>query len=751
MDNPATRDLSASRTAAATQQRWIAVLFLAVVAAMCVLVAGATFALNAARAYVGGEGLWAKSQKRAVHHLLRHAETLDARDFAAYQRDIAVPFADRRAREALIATPPDYDAAYQALLEGHNHPDDAGAMVAIVRHFGGIDDLQRAMALWTRADAWVVELDQVAHRLRDATSQPVVDRARVGVLVGKILRVDDELTAHENEFSATVGATARRVARAVPIIACASGAALLALVIVLAQRLLRRVRRSEAQRAKFLEHASDVFALVDAQGSMSFIAPSVRGTLGYEPSELIGRPAFDLIHSEDVRSVAERLAVAFAHPGEPQSAEFRFRHRDGSYRIMEAIGTAHVDDGEVEVIVTSRDVTERRMLEQELLRAQKMESIGRLAGGIAHDFNNVLTALIGHAEQARADLQGAPAIRAELDEIVHGAERAAALTRQLLAFARRQVIAPKVIDLGSLLLGLREMLRRLLGNAISLSIEIDPELGPVRADPGQIEQIVVNLAVNARDAMPDGGRVEIALANLVVEGAAPARRALRPGDYVVLSVSDSGVGFDEETARHLFEPFFTTKPDGAGTGLGLATCYGIATQSGGDIWVSSRPGAGARFDVLLPRASEAARPDAIAPSAEELPRGSETVLVVEDEEAVRRVTVRSLRAWGYRVFEAADGEAALALPALREGAVDLIVSDVMMPRLGGVALAEELERQSSRTRVLLVSGYTNDARLEAGMRLAALPFLHKPFTRDELARAVRNALDSCASGARSEA
>jgi PAS domain S-box-containing protein len=275
------------------------------------------------------------------------------------------------------------------------------------------------MAVWTRADSGIAELDRVARQLLDATSQPIIDRDRIEGLVATILRIDDRLTVDEDEFSFTVGATARRVARVLPIIASVAGAALLALALLLARRLMRRVRRSEAQRAKLFEHASDVFALIDAHARVTFVSPSVRGTLGYEPAELVGHTAFEFIPAEDIGRTAERIRVALAKPGEAQRVEFSFRHRDGGFRILEAIGTGYVGDGATEVIVTARDVTERRMLEQELLRAQKMESIGRLAGGIAHDFNNVLTALIGHAEQARAELQGSPAILAELDEIVH--------------------------------------------------------------------------------------------------------------------------------------------------------------------------------------------------------------------------------------------------------------------------------------------------------------------------------------------
>jgi PAS domain S-box-containing protein len=715
------------------EQRWLIGLFVVVVASQCLLWAGAVFLMNAARAYVAGEARWSTAQKSAVRHLLRYTADRDASALAEYQREIAVPLADRRAREALLGAHRDEAAARAALIEGRNHPEDVGAMVALVLHFRWLPELAHAIDVWERADAAIEELDAIARALRDSAG-----RGPVAASAAAIRRVDAQLTALEEEFSATLGLAARRVARVALVGASAATAAILALAALLASRLLREQRRAEVQSRKLVEHAADVFNIFDPAGRYRYSSPAVERLLGWTQEDLQGRTALELVHPDDRADVASRLAVAVSNPNRPERVELRFRCKDGSYRNFESIGTSHVFDGEIEVVVVSRDVTERRALEQELLRAQKMESIGRLAGGIAHDFNNVLTALMGHAEQARSDPSNTALVRAELDEILSSAERAARLTRQLLAFARRQVIAPEVIDLGRLVLNLREMLRRLLGDAITLAIRIDPALGAVRADPGQIEQVLVNLVVNARDAMPEGGRVSIEATHRTLDAASQVG-ALPAGAYVVLSVADTGAGIDPETAAHLFEPFYTTKDGGKGTGLGLATCYGIVTQAGGDICVTSDPARGTRFDVLLPRVFEAPSGEGGA-ARREAPRGAETILVVEDEPRVRRVTVRSLRSLGYRVLEAADGEDALAVLA-REGDVALVVSDVVMPRLGGPALAERIAQRWPQVGVLLVSGYSEDARLRAPAA-APVRFLEKPFGREELARAVRVALDA---------
>jgi signal transduction histidine kinase len=385
-----------------------------------------------------------------------------------------------------------------------------------------------------------------------------------------------------------------------------------------------------------------------------------------------------------------------------------------------------------------------RSLEAQLNLSQRMEAVGQLAGGIAHDFNNILTAISGYADLLLADIPEGDHRRKDVEEIHQAAQRAASLTQQLLAFSRRQVMQPKIIDLNTLVAEIEKMLRRLIGEDILFATVLHPRLGNVRADPGQLEQVIVNLAVNARDAMPQGGRLTIETRNVELdETYAADHPGVTPGRYVLLAVSDTGMGMSEETRAHIFEPFFTTKARGKGTGLGLATVYGIVQQTGGHIWAYSEQGRGTTMRVYLPRVDQPAqpieRPEEAAP--EDL-RGNETILLVEDETAVRAVTRQLLERSGYRVLEASDGPAALALvekagPRLQ---VDLLLTDVIMPGMSGRELADQLSAQRPQLRVLYMSGYTDDAVVRHGMLDPDLSYLEKPFRPAKLLAKVRETL-----------
>jgi PAS domain S-box-containing protein len=396
------------------------------------------------------------------------------------------------------------------------------------------------------------------------------------------------------------------------------------------------------------------------------------------------------------------------------------------------------------------DITERkraeealRRSEEQLRQSQKMEAIGRLAGGIAHDFNNLLTAIMGYSEFFLNELDPDDQRRRLVQEIHKTAERAASLTGQLLAFSRKQVLQPRVLDLNAVLSGIEKMLRRLIGEDIDLITRFAPDLGTVKVDPGQIEQVILNLAVNARDAMPRGGKLTIETANVNLdEDYARRHVGVTPGAYVMLAVSDTGSGMDPETQSRIFEPFFTTKTHGGGTGLGLATVYGIVKQSGGHIWVYSEPGRGSTFKIYFPRVEEAA--DELKPrSAFAQPtQGSETILLVEDEEIVREVAERILVYQGYKVLVARDANDALRLCETHEGPIHLMVTDVVMPQMSGRALAEQVVHLRPETKVLYVSGYTDNAIVHHGVLEEGTAFLGKPFTPDALAKKVREVLDS---------
>ncbi len=388
-----------------------------------------------------------------------------------------------------------------------------------------------------------------------------------------------------------------------------------------------------------------------------------------------------------------------------------------------------------------RDITEGKNLEEQLRQSQKLESIGMLAGGIAHDFNNLLTAIIGYSDLTLLRLREEDPLHRNVSEVKRAAERAASLTRQLLAFSRKQVLQPKVIDLNSTVSELEKMLRRLIGEDVELRTVLAPNLGSVKADPGQIEQVIMNLAVNARDAMPRGGKLIVETANVNLDDEYAKRHAsVAPGAYVMLAVSDTGVGIDEQTRKRIFEPFFTTKETGKGTGLGLSTVYGIVKQSGGHIWVYSEVGRGTTFKVYLPRVDEGAQEYRRSAEVEEDLSGAETILLAEDEELVRTLARQVLEAYGYRVLEAANGGAALLICERHGETVDLLLTDVVMPEMSGRILAERLRQLRPAMKVLYMSGYTDNAIVHQGELDEGMNFIQKPFTPQALARKVREVL-----------
>jgi two-component system cell cycle sensor histidine kinase/response regulator CckA len=424
--------------------------------------------------------------------------------------------------------------------------------------------------------------------------------------------------------------------------------------------------------------------------------------------------------------------------------EMRGERKDGgtAWTFQNASLLADEQAGEVIVEGTVSDITERRHLEEQLRQSQKMEGIGQLAGGIAHDFNNLLTTVLGYSDMALSQLPAQDPIREDILEIQKAGQRASNLTRQLLAFSRKQVFEPRVIDLNALIAESSRMLARLIGEHIHFVTELDPELASVRADPGQVEQVIVNLVVNARDAMPEGGTLTMRTANAdVVASNARDHSGVAPGRYVVIAVRDTGVGIDPETQKRIFEPFFTTKEKPQGTGLGLATVYGIVSQSGGQIFVASEPGRGSTFAIYLPRVEEHAAVAGAAPAPAAVRRGSETILLVEDEDAVRGLTRRCLESSGYTVLQAASAEEALPIAASHTGRLDLLLTDVIMPGASGPELARRLLEKRPGTRVLYVSGYTDASMASQGALDDGASFLQKPFTLESLARKVREVLD----------
>jgi PAS domain S-box-containing protein len=499
-------------------------------------------------------------------------------------------------------------------------------------------------------------------------------------------------------------------------------------------RTLEGLRRSEDRYRTLVESLEDVVFSLDGQGRFLYVSGSI-ARYGYPPEEVIGRFFSAFVHPEDLPGLEASLRVTLAGDAEPY--EFRTLDRQGNVRFVRTSSRAVTVGGKQIVSGVMVDVTEQRRVQKQLEMAQRLEAVGQLAGGIAHDFNNLLLVINTTAELAMDELSTSDPTRADLDEIRQAGQRAASLTRQLLAFSRRQVLAPKVIGLNDVVRGLEGMLHRLLDESIRIEFRLASALGHVRADPGQVEQVIVNLAVNARDAMPNGGTLAIETSSVV---GSSEHGGIEPGQpYVRLSVEDSGVGMTQETARHIFEPFFTTKEFGKGTGLGLATVWGIVQQSGGSICVRSEPGQGTRFDVFFPRLGEHETPETQFdhPSAE---GDGEIVLVVEDADAVRRLTERILRAVGYRVLCASNGEEALSSYGRPDVRVDLLLTDVVMPSMSGRQLADRMREVHPHLRVLYISGYTDDAIVHHGVLGPDTHFLSKPFVPSELRSKVRGIL-----------
>jgi PAS domain S-box-containing protein len=509
-----------------------------------------------------------------------------------------------------------------------------------------------------------------------------------------------------------------------------------------------RLNASYLRFSTVTQSARDAIISTDAQGDITFWNRSAEGTFGYTEEEVIGQPITMLIAESD------RAAYAAGLP-DPNSDDLTFGHilevtglrKDGtSFPSEFSLAALHGREGTALTAVV-RDVIERkqsqdtlRQREEQLRQAQKMEAIGRLAGGVAHDFNNLLMAIHGYAEMLIHNLAPGDERRADAEEIVKAADRAAGLTRQLLAFSSRQVVTQQAVALDQLVQNMQNMLQRVIGPDIHMSTEVWPDLTPVLADTTQVEQILVNLVINARDAMPTGGKIRIELRNVELDkiGVA-AHPSLQPGDYVEMSITDSGTGMDSDTLSRIFEPFFTTKEKDKGTGLGLATVYGIVQQNNGAIEVQSRIGHGTTFYVYLPRATDLGKP---APIMVSPAGGTETILLVEDDDRVRALVSNMLRKNGFTVLLASAGDQALEIAARHRGRIHMLLTDVLMPGLNGRMLSERLTTSRPETRVLYMSGYSDDDIMRLGVKKAAAHFIQKPFSVDALVHKIRDTLSS---------
>jgi PAS domain S-box-containing protein len=481
-----------------------------------------------------------------------------------------------------------------------------------------------------------------------------------------------------------------------------------------------------------------------ADNPIIYASPSFSSLTGYGVDEIIGRNCRFLQGVDtDAATVAKvRAAVEAGHACTVELLNYR---KDGSsFWNQLALSPVLDDQGQLlHFVGVQTDVTERRQLEAQLLQAQKMEAIGQLAAGIAHDFNNVLSVVLGYSSVIYEALEANDPLRGDIEEVRRAGDRATKLVRQLLAFSRRQMLEPRVLDLGQLVLGTEQMLQRLLGADVALSLFTDSALGAIEADPTQLEQVVMNLAVNARDAMPDGGKLSIELANVELDTAYVASHAgVSAGRYVMLAVTDSGMGMTSTTREHIFEPFFTTKDAGKGTGLGLATVFGIVKQSKGHIWVYSEPGLGTTFKVYFPRVDKPLPHQRPTPPPPPLSlRGNETILLVEDDEQLRLMVCMILRRQGYEVLDAQNGGEALLICEQHPAKIDLLLTDVVMPRMNGKQLAERLVPLRNGMKVLFMSGYTDNAVIHHGALETGAAFIPKPITPNSLLKRVREVLE----------
>ncbi len=503
------------------------------------------------------------------------------------------------------------------------------------------------------------------------------------------------------------------------------------------------LRESEERYRDLVENAHDIIYSHDLEGNYTSMNKAGETITGYTVEEALKLNMADTVAPEHLPIVLESMRRKLA--GEKVTAyEIDIIAKDGHRATLEVNTKYVIQDGQpVAVQGIARDVTERKLLEEQLRQSQKMEAIGQLAGGVAHDFNNLLTAINGYSSLALQRLDESSSIKPYLEEVKKAGDRAANLTRQLLAFGRKQILQPIPLDLNSIVADLNKMLRRLIGEDIDLNAKLASDLKRIQADPGQIEQVLVNLVVNARDAMPQGGSLTIETASVELDREyAKTHAGVQPGNYVMLAVSDTGTGMSEETRRRIFEPFFTTKEKGKGTGLGLSTVYGIVQQSGGSIWVYSELNRGTSFKVYLPQLEAPVTTRERKSSEEAVPRGSETVLLVEDEEVVRGLAAHILEEAGYNVIKARGGDEAIQLCKKQDGRIDLLLTDVVMPEISGKEVAQRITALLPHLKVLFMSGYTDEAIVHHGVLDSSVEFIQKPFTPLGLSKKVREVLDA---------
>ena len=689
--------------------------------------------LTSMRAYVGGEGLWSKAQKDAVHYLLRYGKTRSEGDYGRYLDAILVPLADREARRAMQQARIDQREAGEAFIRGGNHPDDVAGMVSLFGRYHSQRQIAEAIRIWAEADRYLENLQHLGTAIHEELIRPSPDQVKIEELLARVDALNEQFPRLEDGFSRNLG-DAARYARAVVFNVLLAGAMLaLVLGLFVSYRLIVRAREADERYRHLFETASDAIFISDHDTGIILDANAKLAELtGISIARLPGT---------DQRSLFGREIPAVHGSSDLSAGDLVIKHVDGtSIPVDVRNNQSRFGSNPVRYSIV-RDIRERRQMEDRLQEMARMESVGRLAGGVAHDFNNLLTVIAGYTQALKRITSGEA--HDKVDQIRNAAERAALLVRQLLAFSRKQPLQPQPLDLNFVIRNMADMIRGVLGEPIDLILDLAPSVGSVEADPHQLEQIILNLSTNARDAMPEGGRLIIKTWSEAAGGETtqPTPHAgLAPASYIGLSITDNGQGMDAATQSRVFEPFFSTKPMGKGTGLGLATVYGTVKQSCGHIFVRSEIGQGASFTILLPCTKGAVTRD-LKPEQVDRSRGSETILLVEDDSAVREVLEHGLEEEGYKVFTAANGHAALDFFLSRSVEIELIVTDLVMPGMGGIVLGERLREAGSTVPMIYASGYHQDLEKYSAEQLPlGQALLLKPFSPQALAIAIRQVL-----------
>ena len=695
--------------------------------------------LSAARAYVGGEGLWSKAQKQAVYHLLQYSVSHADVDYQSYRQALLVPLGDKQARMELEKPVPDMRIVRNGFIQGRNSPQDVEGMAMLFRRLRHSTYMTEAVDTWVQGDALIEQLQSLGDALYAEISCGRPDPRRIAEIARQVNLLGDQMTPLEDRFSYALGAGARQAKTTFLMVTYgATGASVIA-GLLFTFFMLRHIRQTEERYKHFIDTANDVILVLDAEEGVILDANE-------RSSHLLGRPLREIVGLRGEQIVPERNRQVYRKVLEETlkgkavaGKQLHLVHSDGRSIAVEVNTSLTEFEGKKIVQGIFRDITDRQKLEEEVRQAQKMEVVGRLAGGIAHDFNNLLMVILMQVTK----IQNSPK-RAQLlqhaEMVRTAAEKAASLTKQLLAFGRKQVLVPQVMDLNALLAEIKGMLSTLPEQGIQLIVTPSPEPLPVEVDPGGIEQVIMNLAVNACDAMPSGGV-------LIVKTSQVSRLDSSPGAqtssrmHALLEITDTGCGMDAETKAHLFEPFFTTKPFGKGTGLGLSTVYGIVKQSSGTIEAESMPGEGTTFRVYLPIAEQPVSPRKTPKLPGTVIKGSETVLLAEDQSSIRSVLREFLESQGYTILEAQNGGEALELAERHRGAIDVLVTDVIMPQLRGIELSQRVAELHPHISVIFMSGYSEDALLENRLLSQQnITLIQKPFDPEDLARKIRESL-----------